>query len=104
MKQDVDLRATIDQGGIGAVQRRVFLLCGLCLVLDGFDVQAIGYLAPAIAEDWGTRPAALGVVFSAGLVGMVLGSFVLSSLADRLGRRPVLIFATLLAGLAMSAT
>jgi AAHS family 4-hydroxybenzoate transporter-like MFS transporter len=104
MKQDVDLRATIDQGGIGAVQRRVFLLCGLCLVLDGFDVQAIGYLAPAIAEDWGTRPAALGVVFSAGLIGMVIGSSILSSIADRLGRRPVLIGATLLAGVAMSAT
>jgi MFS transporter, AAHS family, 4-hydroxybenzoate transporter len=104
MEIDIDLQGTIDRGGIGSLQWRVLTLCGLCLVLDGFDVQAIGYLAPAIAEDWGTRPAALGVVFSAGLVGMVLGSFVLSSLADRLGRRPVLIFATLLAGLAMSAT
>jgi AAHS family 4-hydroxybenzoate transporter-like MFS transporter len=104
MEIDIDLQATIDRRGIGSLQWRVLILCGLCLVFDGFDVQAIGYLAPAIAEDWGTRPATLGVVFSAGLVGMVLGSFVLSSLADRLGRRPVLIFATLLAGLAMSAT
>lgn len=63
--------------------------------MDGFDVQAMGYVAPAILRDWHIAKASLGPVFSAGLSGMLIGSLGLSVLADRLGRRPVLIGATL---------
>ncbi|MFM0504984.1 MFS transporter [Paraburkholderia caffeinilytica] len=66
-------------------------LCGLCVVMDGFDVQVIGYVAPTIIRDWGMAKADIGVVFSAGLLGLVMGSFGLSMLADRIGRRPLLI-------------
>lgn len=66
-------------------------LCGLGAVVDGFDVQVIGYVAPSIVRDWGIDKAAMGPVFSAGLLGLVLGSFLLSMLADRIGRRPTLI-------------
>jgi AAHS family 4-hydroxybenzoate transporter-like MFS transporter len=55
----------------------------------------MGYVAPAILRDWHIAKASLGPVFGAGLSGMLLGSLGLSVLADRLGRRPVLIGATL---------
>jgi AAHS family 4-hydroxybenzoate transporter-like MFS transporter len=71
------------------------IICGLCVVMDGFDVQAMGYVAPAILRDWHIAKASLGPVFGAGLSGMLIGSLGLSVLADRLGRRPVLIGATL---------
>lgn len=74
-------------------------LCGVCVVMDGFDVQVIGYVAPAIIRDWGMAKADVGMVFSAGLLGLVVGSFGLSMLADRIGRRPLLIATTLLLGL-----
>ncbi|CAG9243884.1 MFS transporter [Paraburkholderia caribensis] len=67
------------------------LLCGLCAVVDGFDVQVIGYVAPAIVREWGIDKATLGPVFSAGLLGLVIGSILLSVVADRVGRRPTLI-------------
>lgn len=63
---------------------------GITVVMDGFDVQAMGYVAPAIIEQWGVDKAALGPVFAAGLFGMLIGSLCLSVLADRIGRRPVL--------------
>jgi len=73
----------------------VFALCGLCLIMDGFDVQSIGYVAPAIITDWKIANAEMGPVFSAGLLGLFLGSILFSMLADRIGRRPVILGATL---------
>lgn len=67
---------------------------GICIVinfLDGFDVIAIAFAAPEIARDWALEPAALGVVFSSGLAGMVLGALFLSPLADRFGRRALIL-------------
>jgi hypothetical protein len=51
--------------------------------MDGFDVQSIGYVAPAIITDWKIANADMGPVFSAGLLGLFLGSIVFSMLADR---------------------
>jgi len=58
-------------------------------------VQALGYAAPAIRDDWHPNPAELGRVLSAALVGIAVGSLLFSMLADKIGRRPVLIMATL---------
>src|SRR2546425_2941235 len=95
MDQTVDISAVIDKSKIGAFQVGVFILCGLCLIMDGFDVQALGYLAPAIIKDWQLPAAQMGPVLSAALVGILIGSLLFSMLADRFGRRPVLIVATL---------
>ena len=87
-----------------AFQLMLLVLCGLCLVIDGFDAQAMGYVAPSVIGEWHVSKAALGPVFSASLFGMLLGALGLSVLADRIGRRPVLIGATLFFALAMLAT
>ena len=62
----------------------------LC-ALDGFDVLAITFAAPAIARGWGIDKSQLGFVFSAGLLGMALGSFFIAPAADRYGRRPLVL-------------
>lgn len=69
-----------------------FALCAL----DGFDVFAIAFAAPAIASEWGISKAALGIVFSAGLAGMALGSLLFAPLADIFGRRRLVIASLLL--------
>ena len=71
-----------------------FALCLLTLIMDGFDVQALGYTAPAIIQEWGVAPSALGPVFAAGNLGVLIGSLLFSMVADRVGRRPVLVAAT----------
>lgn len=85
----------IDRRPINGRQLALLILLGLTVLLDGADTQAIGYVAPAIIKEWGVSRAALGPVFGAGLLGMLLGSLILSVLADRIGRRPVIIGATL---------
>jgi benzoate transport len=74
-----------------------FALCAL----DGYDVLAASFSAPAIAASWGVDRAALGVMLSAGLIGMALGSLLLAPLADRIGRRALVFIALALMGVGM---
>jgi AAHS family 4-hydroxybenzoate transporter-like MFS transporter len=90
----VNVADLIDNSKVGSFQVGIFILCGVCLMLDGFDVQAIGYVAKTLFTEWHI-PNSAGRVVSATLVGVLLGSILLSMLADRIGRRPVLIGATL---------
>src|SRR5581483_5586103 len=91
----INVSDLIDRSPVSRFQIGIFVLCGLCLIMDGFDVQAIGYVAPALSQDWKISGAILGTVLTAALVGVLFGSILLSMLADRLGRRPVLIGAAL---------
>ncbi|WP_299323476.1 MFS transporter [Parasphingopyxis sp.] len=72
-------------------QWRVFVICGIIAMLDGFDVQAPAFAAPAIAEQWGIEVSAFGIVFTAGLLGLTISSLVMGAAGDRIGRRPALL-------------
>ncbi|WP_244129598.1 MFS transporter [Burkholderia gladioli] len=100
----LDIPALIDANPIGRFQLGVFVLAGAAMIIDGFDVQSMGFVAPELVRDWGIARVALGSVFSASLVGMLFGSLALSVLADRIGRRPVLVASMLFAGLCMLGT
>ncbi len=91
----LNITTLVDQSRLGAFQWTMFTLCGLCLIMDGFDVQAMGYVAPAVIKEFNVPGALMGRVLSAALVGILLGSYTLSMLADKIGRRPVLIGASL---------
>jgi AAHS family 4-hydroxybenzoate transporter-like MFS transporter len=95
----VDVAEVLDRARLGPFRVRAFAVLAACLVMDGFDVQAMGYAAPSLARAWGLPSAALGPVFGAGLAGLFAGSLALGMLADRVGRRPVLVGATAAFGL-----
>ena len=100
----VDVAEFIDRHPVGRFQIKLLLICAAVLFLDGFDTQAIGYVAPALAKEWGLTKAALGPVFSAGLFGLMLGALMFGPLADRIGRRKIIIFSTLAFGIGTFAT
>src|ERR1700675_2858660 len=79
----------------------VAITIGLC-ALDGFDVLAISFAAPGIAREWGIDRAALGVVLSMELIGMVIGSVLVGGLADRIGRRRAVLGCLLVRTLGMA--
>ncbi|MDB5959958.1 MAG: 4-hydroxybenzoate transporter [Massilia sp.] len=100
----INIEQIIDDSKLGFSQILIIALCGVCLVMDGFDVQAMGYVAPSLIREWGVAKEMLSPVFGAGLFGMLVGSLTFSALADKIGRRPVLIGATLFFALCMLIT
>ena len=76
---------------LSALQIRIFLLCALIVLLDGYDLQAMGLAVPALAGQWHLLPSAFTIAQSASLLGLGLGSAFIAPLGDRLGRRPLLL-------------
>ena len=87
----VDVTRLIDEQRIGLFQIWVLLLCASAMFVDGFDTQAISYVAPSLRAAWSVNPAALGTVFAAGGFGALLGTLMFAPFADRIGRKPMII-------------
>jgi AAHS family 4-hydroxybenzoate transporter-like MFS transporter len=87
-----------------AKENRVALLCAAVLVLEGFDLGAMAFTLPAIAESWHLKPVAFTAALTAGSIGLFLGSLLCGWLGDRLGRKPVLMGCVSLFGVMSLAT
>jgi MFS transporter, AAHS family, 4-hydroxybenzoate transporter len=77
--------------GIEQPDLLVATLCGVVLLLEGYDIAAIGYAVPSIADAWRQSPSAFTPALTVGNVGLLLGSIGVGLLGDQLGRKPILI-------------
>jgi len=87
----VDIQALIDAKPVSSLQKRLLFLCFLVIAIDGFDTAIIGFIAPAVRTEWGLAVAQLGPLFASGLFGLMLGAFAVGPLADRCGRKTMLV-------------
>lgn len=107
LRRTVDVTALIEGRRLTRFNYGVIVLSWLITVFDGFDMMMISFTAPYMRDEMGLSKAQLGHVFSAGLAGMMIGGFVFSYLADRIGRRPTILisasaFGILTAGTALA--
>lgn len=84
-------RAIDPPAAMSVYQYAVVLLCCLINIADGFDVVSLAVAAPVLTKQWQVDPAILGTMFSAAAVGLVIGAFVIGPMADKIGRRPVML-------------
>ncbi len=90
----------VDEAGLNAYHWRVIALCADMVFVDGFDLMSIGYAAPAMTKSLAISRTGLGVIFSAGQLGLALGALIFGLAGDRWGRKRVFIGCGLGFGLA----
>lgn len=100
----IDVPAYINAQRFSGYQWLVLVLCFLIVAVDGFDTAAIGYIAPSLVQEWGIQRSELGPVLSAALFGLAGGALLAGPLADRLGRKTLLVYSVVFFGAASLAT
>lgn len=94
MTKFIDVTEIVDRASLRRVHMQVLAIGLLVSLVDGFDNQALAFVAPALSREWNVTPSALAPAFASGLVGMMLGSMLFGEMSDRVGRRLVFIVAT----------
>ena len=97
--QEMTVSDVVDNQPMSRLQISTVVMCGFIAVLDGFDTQSIGFLAPAIAEFLNVPLHSFAPVFVVGLLGLMCGAGVLGPVADRWGRKWTIVFSTVVFGL-----
>ena len=100
----LDVQSLIDSQRFSAYQWLILILCFLIVAVDGFDTAAMGYVAPALVQDWGIEKSSLGPVMSAALFGLAFGAIFAGPMADRVGRKKVLVLSVFFFGACSLAT
>jgi MFS transporter, AAHS family, 4-hydroxybenzoate transporter len=96
--REVSVREVLDGAGFTPYQIWVCFLCFCVVLLDGFDLTVIGVTLPKIAEYLNSSPSALGLAVGAGQIGPLIGALALGMLADRFGRKRMLILSAFIFG------
>ncbi|MDN3292603.1 MFS transporter [Streptomyces ficellus] len=95
------LRAALDAGPMSRFQWGAIAVCVVLNMLDGFDVLVMAFTGKAVSASWELSSSELGLLLSAGLVGMALGAMFVAPWGDRIGRRPVILGCLAVAAIGM---
>ena len=90
-QHDLNARHSSPAISASSTRFRVACLCAAVLLVEGYDIAAVGYVVPLLVDAWRVPPAAFTSALAAGNVGLLLGSLIAGLLGDRLGRKPVMI-------------
>jgi AAHS family benzoate transporter-like MFS transporter len=89
--RQIDVHKLADEASFNGFHKLVLLACALVIIFDGYDLAVVGIALPAIMKDMGVDATRAGFMVSAALFGMMFGNVLFGTLADRIGRRPVVV-------------
>ncbi len=87
------ISARIERLPFGRFHRRLLLMGGLGYTFDGLDAAVIAFVLPVVMKLWGLTSVETGVLGSANFIGFLFGALTAGLLGDRIGRRPVMMYA-----------
>jgi MFS transporter, AAHS family, 4-hydroxybenzoate transporter len=79
---------------MSTVQMTVIVMCFILNMIDGMDILVVSFTATKLEAEWGLSKSELGLIFSAGLVGMMVGCLFMAPFADKIGRAKMLLIST----------
>jgi MFS transporter, AAHS family, 4-hydroxybenzoate transporter len=95
----VDVSRLIDERGLTPFTLGLMVCAFLIILIDGYDLQAIGIVIPSLIKAWHvTNHAAVGPVLSALLIGMLPGAPIIGAVGDRFGRKRAIVVTLLFFG------
>jgi benzoate transport len=101
----MNVREMIDDRPMSRFQVLVIALCVIMNIVEGYDILVMGFAASGVVAEWHITASQVGLLISAGLMGMAVGSTVIAPTADRIGRRNMTLICLGIAtvGMALSA-
>jgi len=89
--RQIDVHKLSDEAKFNSFHRLVLLACALIIIFDGYDLAVVGIALPSIMKGMGVDATRAGFMVSAALFGMMFGNILFGTLADRIGRRRVVV-------------
>jgi MFS transporter, AAHS family, 4-hydroxybenzoate transporter len=104
MARIIDVAGIIDDRKLGRFHVVLLVATFFTVLVDGYDIGAVAFAAPALVKEWHLQRAQLGPLFSAGLFSGLFGPLIFGYVADRFGRKRAIIIAVVFFGLFTLAT
>lgn len=80
--------------------KKILMLAGIGWMFDAMDQGMVSGVMAAIGADWSLTTGQIGLLGSAGMLGMILGAALSGMAADRWGRRSVVMYTLIIYGIA----
>lgn len=77
-------------------QRKLLFSAGLSWLFDAMDVGILSFIVAALSVEWGLGAQQIGMLTAINSIGMAAGAAVAGSLADRYGRKSILLWTLLI--------
>lgn len=93
-KHVVNVNDVIDNATFKPFHWQVLFWCLLIIIFDGYDLVIYGVALPLLMEQWSLTPVEAGMLASSALVGMMFGAMIFGTLADKFGRKKIIMVCT----------
>ena len=96
MTEKIDVNSVVDNAKFTPFHFNVVAWCLLIILFDGYDLAINGVTLPLLMNDWGLSAVQAGMLASTALAGMMFGAMIFGSLADKIGRKKVIMICIVL--------